>query len=77
MNQAVEHANMIMGLDPIIGGPDPFDYRFDRSVKPKLSVGARELHQEAPYNKYCFTPSGKQALAGMCSYCGNESSEFF
>lgn len=45
-------------------GVDPLDYRFDRTVKPKFSKDLRSVSQYAPFNKYCFTTSGEQALVG-------------
>lgn len=43
---------------------DPFDYKYDRTVKPKFSKNLRSVQQSSPFNKYCFTKKGEQALVG-------------
>ncbi|WP_311442426.1 C10 family peptidase [Hoylesella enoeca] len=39
-------------------------------VRPKCKVW---WHQEAPYNKYCFTSKGEQALAGCVAIAGAQA----
>lgn len=43
---------------------DPFDYTYDRTVRPKFSKNLRSIGQESPFNKYCYTKTGEKALAG-------------
>ena len=56
---------------------DPFDYTYDRTVKPKLSKNLRFVHQYSPFNKYCFTKSGEQALVGCLPLAAAEILAYF
>lgn len=67
LQMAKADAQMLPPVPPLSPGPivsDPFDYTYDRTVSPKLSKNIRQFHQDYPFNKYCFTNDGQQALVG-------------
>lgn len=55
---------LAISLTPIDFVMDPFNYEFDRTVPPKLSVDIRNLGQGSPYNKFCKTSTGETAQVG-------------
>lgn len=62
-DQAIYNGKMAI-KDPIEIIIDPLDYRFDRRRKPMMSDFIRKFNQRSPYNRYCFTLDGQQAVAG-------------
>lgn len=43
---------------------DPFDYTYDRTVKPMFSKNLRSIGQGEPFNTYCKHADGTPALVG-------------
>lgn len=43
---------------------DPFDYKYDRTVRPMFSKNLRSIGQSKPFNKYCTHPDGSLAYVG-------------
>lgn len=57
----------IIGIDTTIHAKDPWLNDAGKKVysEPLLAKkGFPKFHQKAPYNKYCFTANGKQAVVG-------------
>lgn len=43
---------------------DPFDYKYDRTVRPMFSKNLRSISQSSPFNKYCKQDDGSPAYVG-------------